>query len=133
MAKGLQVTADNPIDGLEGRTSLLVRLADALLNQEIFGPEARPGNMLDYLLAHPSTHASSVPVITLPTLWDTLMNGLATIWPATRTQIAGVPLGDACVERPGVKMYESLERARQFLLEVFNQSLEEMSGLILGS
>lgn len=95
MGKGLQVTSENPIDGLEGRTSLLIRLGDALLNQEIFGPEARPGNMLDYLLAHPTTHATSVPVIPLPTLWDTLMNGLVAIWPATRTQIDGVPLGDA--------------------------------------
>jgi hypothetical protein len=95
MSKGLQVTPENPIDGLEGRTNLLIRLGDALLNQEIFGPEARPGNMLDYLLAHPSTHLTPQPVIPLPTLWDTLMNGLVAIWPATRTQIDGVPLGDA--------------------------------------
>lgn len=95
MAKGLQVDDKNPIAGLEGRTDLLIRLGDALLNQEIFGPEARPGNMLDYLLAHPSTHASSVPTIPLPTLWDTLMKGLTPIWPAARTRIDGLPLGDA--------------------------------------
>ncbi|EME82141.1 uncharacterized protein MYCFIDRAFT_43242 [Pseudocercospora fijiensis CIRAD86] len=95
MGKGLQVNPENPMDGLEGRTNLLIRLGDALLNQEIFGPEARPGNMLDYLLAHPSTYATSIPIIPLPTLWDTLMNGLVAIWPATRTQIDGVPLGDA--------------------------------------
>lgn len=95
MARGLQVTDENPIDGLVGRTNLLICLGDALLNQEIFGPEARPGNMLDYLLAHPSTHANPIPIIPLPTLWDTLMNGLSAIWPATRTQIDGVPLGDA--------------------------------------
>jgi len=102
MAKGLQVTDENPIDGLEGRTNLLVRLADALLNQEIFGPDNRPGNMLDYLLSHPSTTASSVPVIPLPTLWTTLMDGLTPIWPATRTQIDGQPLGDAwpCASMP---------------------------------
>jgi hypothetical protein len=46
MARGLQVTSSNPIDGLEGRTSLLLRLAQALQNQEVFGLEARPGNML---------------------------------------------------------------------------------------
>jgi hypothetical protein len=102
MAKGLQVTDENPIDGLEGRTNLLIRLADALLNQEIFGPDNRPGNMLDYLLSHPSTTASSVPVIPLPTLWTTLMDGLTPIWPATRTQIDGQPLGDAwpCASMP---------------------------------
>ncbi|KAK5689245.1 hypothetical protein LTR17_026411 [Elasticomyces elasticus] len=95
MAKGLQVTADNPLDGLEGRTQLLIRLSDALLDQRIFGQESRPGNMLDYLLSHPSTEVAAVPIVPLPTLWDTLMNGLSPIWPATRTQIDGVPLGDA--------------------------------------
>lgn len=95
MGKGLQVTAENPIDGLEGRTSLLVRLGDALQNVQIFGPEARPGNMLDYLLSHPSTQVSAVPIVPLPTLWTTLMDGFSNIWPATRTTIDGVPLGDA--------------------------------------
>jgi hypothetical protein len=46
LAKGLQVTPNNQIAGLEGRTGLLVRLADALNNTELFGADARPGNML---------------------------------------------------------------------------------------
>jgi hypothetical protein len=46
MAAGLQVTEQNPIAGLEGRTGLLIRLADALYNQQLFGADARPGNML---------------------------------------------------------------------------------------
>ena len=46
MRKGLQVTDSNPIAGLEGRTNLLIRLADALLNTQIFGADGRPGNML---------------------------------------------------------------------------------------
>lgn len=46
MARGLQVNESNPIDGLEGRTNLLIQLSDALQNQEVFGLEARPGNML---------------------------------------------------------------------------------------
>ena len=102
VAKGLQVTEDNPVDGLEGRTNLLIRLGDALRNQEIFGSEARPGNMLDYLLGHPTTHVAAVPIIPLPTLWDTLMDGFSPIWPNTRTQIDGVPLGDAwpCASMP---------------------------------
>lgn len=49
----------------------------------------------DYLLSHPSTQASSVPIITIPTLWDLLMNALSSVWPSTRTQIDGVSLGDA--------------------------------------
>lgn len=46
MAHGLQVSNSNPIAGLEGRTGLLTRLADALNNQDLFGADARPGNML---------------------------------------------------------------------------------------
>ena len=46
LARGLQVTDENIIDGLEGRAGLLMRLGDALQNQEVFGLEARPGNML---------------------------------------------------------------------------------------
>ncbi|KAF2685307.1 DUF1688-domain-containing protein [Lentithecium fluviatile CBS 122367] len=95
LARGLQVTESNPIDGLQGRAGLLMRLGDALQNQEVFGLEQRPGNMLDYLLSHPSTQASSVPIIPLPTLWNTLMDSLAPIWPSTRTQIDGIPIGDA--------------------------------------
>lgn len=50
---------------------------------------------LDYLLSHPSTQASSVPVIPLPTLWSVLVDGLSTTWPSTRTQLDGISLGDA--------------------------------------
>ena len=46
LAEGLQVSASNPIAGLEGRTGLLMRLSDALYNPALFGSDARPGNML---------------------------------------------------------------------------------------
>lgn len=51
--------------------------------------------MIDYLLSHPSTQAASVPIITIPTLWSVLINGLASVWPPSRTQIDGKSLGDA--------------------------------------
>ncbi|QDS68984.1 hypothetical protein FKW77_009237 [Venturia effusa] len=95
MGKGLQVTENNPIEGLEGRTGLLMRLADALQDKAAFGADSRPGNMLDYLLSHPTTQASSVPIVLLPTFWNFLMESLAPIWPSSRTQIDGVSIGDA--------------------------------------
>ena len=95
LARGMQVTDSNPMSGLEGRAGLLMRLADALQNSEIFGEDGRPGNMIDYLIAHPTTQASAVPIVALPTLWSVLMDGLSDIWPNTRTNIDGVPLGDA--------------------------------------
>ncbi|PSK36569.1 hypothetical protein C1H76_9581 [Elsinoe australis] len=96
MSKALQVTEANPMNGLEGRTNLLLRLADALRgNPEMFTDDARPGCMLNYLLSHPSTQASSVPLIPVPTLWNVLMDGLGPIWPNTRTKLDGQSLGDA--------------------------------------
>lgn len=95
LSKGLQVSDQNPMDGLEGRTNLLIRLGEALSNERIFGKESRPGNLLDYLLSHPSTQCSAVPVVALPTLWDALMSGLSPIWPESRTQINGISIGDA--------------------------------------
>ena len=46
LANGLQVSPSNPIDGLQGRASLLMKLGDALNNQDFFGVDSRPGNML---------------------------------------------------------------------------------------
>lgn len=36
-----------------------------------------------------------MPIVPLPTLWDVLINGLAPIWPPSRTAINGTSLGDA--------------------------------------
>ncbi|KAJ8123497.1 hypothetical protein O1611_g9573 [Lasiodiplodia mahajangana] len=96
LAKGLQSRPGNEVAGLEGRAQLLIRLGDALAEKtEFFGETGRPGNMIDYLLDHPTTQASSSPVIVLPVLWNVLMSGLAPIWPSSRTAINGVSLGDA--------------------------------------
>lgn len=46
LAKGLQVTEQNTMTGLEGRANLLIKLGDAMDDDEIFGPDGRPGNML---------------------------------------------------------------------------------------
>lgn len=138
LAEGMQVSQSNPMAGLEGRAGLLMRLSEALSNQDIFGADGRPGNMIgksncqlrghsiaavvagvrllperansksaawvpchnglttaDYLLRHPTTTVSTAPIVSLTTLWSVLMDGLSSIWPATRTQINGVSLGDA--------------------------------------
>jgi hypothetical protein len=46
LAKGMQHSEQNPLAGIEGRTGLLIRLSEALNNQDFFGVDARPGNML---------------------------------------------------------------------------------------
>lgn len=133
LAKGMQHSEQNPLAGLDGRAGLLARLAGALNNQELFGVDARPGNMLgttaasvrlnlpesrltfvlDYLLSHPSTMASSVPIVSIPTLWSVLMDGLAGIWPPSRTQVDGISIGDAwqcstLPRSPPAKPWESI-------------------------
>ncbi|QKX61171.1 uncharacterized protein TRUGW13939_08318 [Talaromyces rugulosus] len=113
LGRGMQHSEQNPLAGIEGRTGLLVRLAEALNNQELFGVDARPGNMLDYLISHPSTLASSVPIVSIPTLWSVLMDGLSAIWPPSRTQVDGVSIGDAwpCSSlppSPPAKAWESI-------------------------
>ncbi|KAJ2905316.1 Uracil catabolism protein 4 [Zalerion maritima] len=96
IAKGLQDREGNRIAGLEGRTNVLIRLSTALdQHKEYFGAEGRPGHMLDYLLSHASTQASSAPIVLVPVLWEVLMKGLTPIWPSSRTAINGVSLGDA--------------------------------------
>lgn len=96
LALGLQCGPGNQMAGLEGRAQLLIRLAEALdESKEFFGEDGRPGNMLDHLLSHPSTQASSMLIVPIPVLWNVLINGLMRIWPASRTAIDGVSLGDA--------------------------------------
>lgn len=105
LAQGLQSKPGNEMAGLEGRCELLVRLGQALEEKkEFFGEDGRPGNMLDHILSHPSTQASSMLIVPITVLWNILMNGLGPIWPSSRTAINGISLGDAwpCSSMPQV-------------------------------
>lgn len=108
--RAMQVSDTNPMVGIEGRAQLLVRLGHVLTSEEgskYFaasesdeGPAfPRPGNMVDYIRAHPSAtitpSPSSLPVsVPLETLWEVLIHGLGGIWPASRTRLQGIALGD---------------------------------------
>jgi hypothetical protein len=52
LARGMQHSDQNPLAGIEGRAGLLARLSEALNNQELFGVDARPGNMLGNAQPH---------------------------------------------------------------------------------
>lgn len=103
MALGMQANdTTNIMEGLEGRTDLMVRLGQAInSNSILFGDKetSRPSNLIDYLLSHESTTTGvdGKPVIQLTTLWDKLMEGLSPIWPEGRIRLGGLPLGDAWV------------------------------------
>ncbi|SJL10048.1 related to protein urg3 [Armillaria ostoyae] len=94
MAKHMQVDATNPLVGLDGRTSLLINLSKALTaRSKFFGPDGRPGNMLDFLESE-SIVEGSIRKVPLAALWQVLIDGLNPVWPASRTTLAGVSLGD---------------------------------------
>lgn len=98
---GFQIDAEsNPMAGAEGRLALIQRLGRALKAcPDIFGPEARPGALVDYLAAKSSVtsneNGDSERSVDLQDVWNALMGGLTSIWPAGRTTLDGQPLGDA--------------------------------------
>ncbi|KAK4056546.1 hypothetical protein OIO90_002394 [Microbotryomycetes sp. JL221] len=106
ISRAMQVSESNPMTGIEGRAQLLVRLGDVLndaSNERYFSSPndsaKRPGNIIDYLLAHPTSQQIPSPgsyniAVQVNTLWDVVVNGLSGVWPATRSKIDGVSLGD---------------------------------------
>ena len=87
LAQAFQVSANNPLIGLEGRATLLRRLGQALQDQpELFGQPGRPGNLFTLLTKGTST-------LQAHDLLTVLLTGLAPIWPA-QNAIDGVALGD---------------------------------------
>lgn len=82
-----QVTHNNPLVGVEGRTSLLQNLGHALENKKLF-KDGRPGNLIDYLM---EKHGKTIPATDL---LRAVLDGLGPIWPG-REILDGVNLGDA--------------------------------------
>ncbi|CCM00360.1 uncharacterized protein FIBRA_02390 [Fibroporia radiculosa] len=93
-AAAMQVNDSNPMVGIDGRTSLLIHLSKALEEKPAyFGSDARPGNLIDFLESE-SIAEGSTRRVHIFCLWTVLIEGLASIWPATRTTLGGVLLGD---------------------------------------
>lgn len=89
IAAFFQVTPDNPLVGLEGRSNLLQKLGHTIeQSPELFGNDPRPGNLIDYLVRHADQEKLSAV-----TVLDAVLKGLGEIW-AGRLSIDGVNLGD---------------------------------------
>ncbi|OYX79606.1 MAG: hypothetical protein B7Y77_01680, partial [Bradyrhizobium sp. 35-63-5] len=92
LAKGFQVTADNPLVGLDGRAALLRRLG-ALVREKpgVFARDdsARPGGLFDHMIAQ----SGGTETIAAPQILAALLLELGPIWPS-RLSLGGVPLGD---------------------------------------
>ncbi|KAG7095536.1 hypothetical protein E1B28_006273 [Marasmius oreades] len=94
LASGMQVSQGNPLIGLEGRASLLKNLGLALqASPSLFGTNPRPGNLIDFLNTQ-SKLEGSIKTVHISALWHVLGDGLNTIWPASRTKLGDVSLGD---------------------------------------
>ena len=89
LAEAFQVSAGNPLLGLEGRTLLLNRLGAAIeLDPERFGSPERVGNLYDHLKG--LAKRGRLPA---RTILVTLLESLASIWPG-RLELGGHNLGD---------------------------------------
>ncbi|KAL5606780.1 uncharacterized protein BROUX77_003973 [Berkeleyomyces rouxiae] len=90
--KHFQITAENPMVGISSRVQLLNSVGKSIQsNASIFGDSARPGGMVDYLIAA----SGGSKTLDYEVLWSTLQKLLLPAWPSNRTQINGVPIGDA--------------------------------------
>lgn len=89
LAAIFQAGADNPLVGLDGRVELMAALAGALRSRpDLFGPEARPGNLADAFRTRVADAGLPAREILI-----TLLEGLAPIWPG-RLALDGANLGD---------------------------------------
>jgi Protein of unknown function (DUF1688) len=98
LREGFQVSTDNPLVGVEGRTELLRALGRLVESQpDIFGREdtPRPGGFFDYLAA--KAEGKKIPA---PLILAELLQQFGPIWPS-RLTLGGVPLGD-CWRHPAI-------------------------------
>lgn len=99
VAGAFQVTADNPLVGVEGRVALLRRLGEVV---------GRPGRLFDLMAARASAGKLPAPVIL-----EVLLADLGPIWPG-RLSLGGVPLGD-CWTHPAVHGFVPIHKLSQWM------------------
>lgn len=91
LAEGFQVSAENPLVGLEGRAALLRRLGQAAASDPgAFArhDEPRPGGLFDVI-----AEEAEGGVVRAPRILEALLVHLGPIWPG-RIALDGVDLGD---------------------------------------
>jgi len=96
LALGFQVSGDNPLVGLDGRTALLRRLGAQVSARPDLFPGGRPGGLFDVLAARAA--GGKLPA---PAILELLLEALGPIW-TDRLAIDGVPLGD-CWRHPAIR------------------------------
>jgi hypothetical protein len=98
LARGMQVSGDNPLIGLDGRADLLRRLGRLVTSKpDIFGSHdtPRPGGLYDRLAM--LAEGGKLPA---PAILTELLQQLGPIWPS-RLTLGGIALGD-CWRHPAL-------------------------------
>ncbi|KAG0329444.1 hypothetical protein BG004_002332 [Podila humilis] len=146
LREGFQVDSQkNPLLGLEGRWELLKRLGNALkLHPEYFAgadnAPLRPGNMVDYLFKEGSDRPRRKDkyVVRTESLFKVIIDGFAEIWPASRTTVNGVSLGDVwpcdTIKSPGAPAdstdhYVAFHKLSQWMTYSIMEPLETMMNI----
>lgn len=120
IAGAFQVTAANPLVGLNGRAALLARLGTiAAATPAVFGTPARLGNLFDYLVAHASDNKINAAFILA-----TLLRALGPMWPG-RLSLDGIPLGDCWTHPAASGGYVPFHKLSQWLTYSLLEPLEE--------
>jgi len=128
LGRGLQVSRSNALVGVGGRAKLLASLGAALeASPDIFGKEvARPGNMVDFLLANAKGNK-----VGLEHLWRVCTEGLGGIWPL---QPNGIMRGDVWAhsalrtDEPGSDLVP-FHKLTQWLVYSLIDALQSVLGL----
>ncbi len=142
LANGLQVSASNPIVGLEGRVQLLQQLGQTLpRHPKLFGHAPgncepfRPGHLVNTLLQ--SAPGGNLPA---PTVLQGVLEGLGDIW-AGRLTLGGVNLGDVWAhsalasDRPNAPWTDTLvpfHKLSQWLTYSLLEPLQDLGLTITG-
>ena len=96
LERGMQVSAGNPLVGIEGRVNLLRSLGRLVASKPgVFGlcDTPRPGGLFDRLASHAADRR-----LPAPTILSELLMELGPIWPS-RLTLDGIALGD-CWKHP---------------------------------
>ena len=100
LARGFQVTPENPLVGLEDRAALLRRLGQTCLaDPDLFAleDEPRPGGLFDAMV----DRADDRDRLPAPTILEVLLEALGPVW-RDRLSLGGVDLGD-CWTHPAIR------------------------------
>jgi hypothetical protein len=127
LAAGFQVADANPLVGLEGRAGLLRNLGGSIVKRpDLFGPDARIGNLVDRLLFDAKDGTLSAARIL-----GALLDGFADAWPARR-MVDGVNLGDVGVHPVASDGLVPFHKLSQWLTYSLLEPFEELGLQIVG-